>query len=214
MTDRGSRVGPWVACSPFDLVAIAGSAGAFRPLQTLLRCLTPGFGVAVVVVQHRAGGRDLLPRVLAEATALEVRPALDGDVLHRGVVHVAPARGTLTVSRGGVLHRSGSDRQPCRADPLFESAAQVYGEHVIGVVLSGRLDDGARGAQTIKRVGGRVLVQHPDTARYPAMPTACLATGAADFAFPVESLAHALLALTTSGLAAEMFRVPMPAWAS
>lgn len=212
--DRAARALRTAASPPFDVVAIAGSAGAIRPLRSLLRCLTPAFGAAVVVVQHRSAGPDLLPRVLAEATTLEVSPAVDGDVLRRGVVHVAPARGTLTVERAGVLHRSGSDRQPCRADALFESAAQVYGKHAIGVVLSGRLDDGARGSLTIKRVGGRVLVQHPETARYPAMPTACLATGAADFAFPVESLVHALLALTTSGLAAELFRVPMPAWAS
>jgi two-component system chemotaxis response regulator CheB len=97
------------------------------------------------------------------------------------------------------------------ADTLLTSAARVLGPRAIGVVLSGRLDGGARGVRELKRHGGRVMVEAPRNAAVPAMPNAALATGCVDFALPPERLGHALLALCAATGAAELFRVRMNA---
>jgi two-component system chemotaxis response regulator CheB len=93
------------------------------------------------------------------------------------------------------------------ADELLLSAAAAFGPAAIAVVLSGRLEGGARGVRAVKRQGGRVLVQDPNSAAATGMPNAALATGCVDFALGPESLGHALLALCAAAGAAELFRV-------
>ncbi len=101
----------------------------------------------------------------------------------------------------------------CAADPLCASVAAAFGPRTIGVVLSSALDDGAAGAQAIKRVGGRVLVQDPATAAATGMPTAAIATGCVDFVLAPEEIGAALVALVMAPGAAQLFRVPVPSWA-
>jgi two-component system chemotaxis response regulator CheB len=103
----------------------------------------------------------------------------------------------------GVGHRS--------ADALLASAGRALGARAIGVVLSGRLDGGARGVSELKRLGGRVIVEDPQTAQAPAMPNAALATGCVDFALPAERVGQALLTLCTATGAAELFRARLNA---
>jgi two-component system chemotaxis response regulator CheB len=189
---------------PFDVVAIVGSQGAFPIARRLLGALPADFPAAIVYVQHRVpssvGG---LPKLLAHATALPAGPVGDGHPVTPGAIHVTPADAETTIAGG--RFRLGPGR--CVGDPLLASVAQAYGARAIGVVLSGRLDDGAAGLRAIKAAGGRGLVQDPATAEAAGMPTAAMSTGCYDFVLAPDRLAHALVALVAVPGAAELLSV-------
>jgi two-component system chemotaxis response regulator CheB len=162
-----------------DIVTVAASAGGFEPLRTLLAALPADFPASVLVVLHipATGGRTL-PRILDRAGVLPAAAAIDGEPLQAGRVYVAPPDVHLMVVDGVVRTSRGPRQNGVRpsADPLFRSAALYGGPRTIGVVLSGTLDDGALGAATVERLGGRVIVQDPADAAYGSMPRCALAT--------------------------------------
>jgi two-component system chemotaxis response regulator CheB len=199
---------------PFDAVVVVGSQGGLQAFKAVLECLPAGFPAAVVFDLHRNDRHGLTEHVLRRSSALPVRTAAEALALEPGAVYVAPCDRQLLVTaerrlslsataNGGTGHR--------HADALLTSAAQVFGPRLIAVVLSGRLEGGARGVSAAKDRGARVLVQDPDTAAAPSMPTAALATGAVDFALPPERLGEALVALCAATGAADLFRVRLNA---
>jgi two-component system chemotaxis response regulator CheB len=139
----------------------------------------------VLVVLHipATGGRAL-PRILDRSGPLHAETAVDGERLKAGRVYVAPPDRHLLVIDGQVRVSRGPRQNGVRpaADPLFRSAALYGGPRVIGVVLSGTLDDAALGSATVERRGGRVIVQEPEECAYNNMPQAALA--AAEHAMP------------------------------
>jgi two-component system chemotaxis response regulator CheB len=158
---------------------------------------------------HRSEGNGMLEALIRRRGALAVTSASEGLQLEPGTVYVAPYDRQLVVTaeRRLAVLEAGDGRGHRSADELLVSAAAAFGPALIAVVLSGRLDGGARGVREVKRRGGRVLVQHPETAAAAAMPNAALATGCVDFALDPRSLGHALLALCGAPGAAELFRV-------
>jgi two-component system chemotaxis response regulator CheB len=175
---------------PFDAVVVVGSHGALHAFQTIAGRLPPGFPASLTFAWHRGFDSDVEP-LIARRCGLPVRTREPGWALERGTIHVAPP-----------------DRSdPLVFDPLLTSAAEAFGPRLIAVVLSGRLDGGARGVREVKRRGGRVLVQDPATATAVSMPRAALATGCADFALSPPLLGDALVALCAAAGAAELFRV-------
>ena len=191
--------------APLSLIVIGGFAGALHPLMEIASGLPPDLPAAVLVVLHLAPDHpSLLPELLSRSGPLPARHARDGDVLRPGVILVAPpdhhllaGPGEVRVSHGLPEHRS----RPS-IDLLFRSAAHRYGRAVIGVVLSGMLDDGASGLWTIKRFGGRAIVQHPDDAEFSSMPLSALRSAAVDHVLPARQIAGALRHLTTGRLVA------------
>ena len=199
----------------FDVVALATSAGGIGACGQGLARLPADFPAAVIVVMHRSHlSEDLTPGILGRRSALPVVSARDGEALRPSTVFVAPPHGQTTIDDTGRLRVESPDRAAarCRADALFESVARVAGTRSIGVVLTGRLSDGARGCRAIKHRGGRVLVQDPATAAAPDMPRAALAGGSVDFVLPLGMLGTALTALVMAPGGAELFRVAPPAW--
>jgi two-component system, chemotaxis family, protein-glutamate methylesterase/glutaminase len=189
----------------FDVVAMVGSQGAFRVVRALVRALPADFPAAVVYVQHRvATAGSGLVRLLSRDTALPVRLVGAGDPVTAATIHVAPADARTTVGAARVF-RLAPGR--CVGDPLFASIAPAYGARAIGVVLSGRLDDGAAGLRAIKAAGGRGLVQDPATAEADGMPMAAMSTGCYDFVLEPEGLARALVALVSVPGAADLLTV-------
>jgi two-component system chemotaxis response regulator CheB len=198
---------------PFDAVVFVGSQGALRSFQTIVGCLTAEFPAAVVLDLHRGADDGLTQQLLRRRCPLEVKSAAGGLRLDSSTVFLAPHDRQLTIvgdglmrlsdPSGGVGHRF--------ADSLLASAARALGPRLIAVVLSGRLDGGARGVRDVKRDGGRVIVEDPDTAVAPAMPNAALATGCVDFVLSPERIADALTAMCASAGAAELFRVRLNA---
>lgn len=191
--------GAAVTAVPFDVIVIAASLGGRQVLEQMLAPLPPDFPVPIVVVQHvDPGSPGYLPQLLQPCTRLAVRHADAGGVLSAGTVHVArPGRHLLLAPHGRFVTSDGprvSFARPA-ADLLFGSAAQVYGARALGVVLTGRLHDGAAGAAAIRRAGGVVLVQDPATCRADGMPRATIREKAAHCVLSPDAVATALVAL-------------------
>jgi two-component system chemotaxis response regulator CheB len=138
--------------------------------------LSPDFPAPVLVVLHVGEQPSLLPRLLAQVSKLPAAHAVDGQPLRAGHIHVAPPDLHMLVDDDRTVLVRGAKEHHTRPaiDPLFRSAALAHGSDVIGVVLTGRLDDGTAGLQAIKDAGGIAVVQDPDEAIAPSMPASAL----------------------------------------
>jgi two-component system chemotaxis response regulator CheB len=198
---------------PFDAVVVVGSQGALGSFLSVLGGLPSGFPAAIVFDLHRSESHGALEALLRRRGALPVVSACEGLQLIPGTVYLAPHDRQLIITadrRLGILGTGDRVGHPF-AEQLLMSAAAAFGPRVIAMVLSGRLDRAADGVRAVKRQGGRVLVQHPETAAATGMPTAALATGCVDFALEPVALSHALLALCAAPGAAALFRVRLNA---
>jgi two-component system chemotaxis response regulator CheB len=188
-----------VAARARRLVVIAASTGGPRALADLVPALPAGLAAAVVIVQHMPAGftRSLAER-LNHMSDITVHEATDGAVLRPGVVLIAPGGRHLTLG-------TGPDGATCHlddgaavwgvrpaADPLFRSAARLFGAATVGVVLTGMGRDGAEGLARIREAGGRAIVQDAASATIWGMPQAALATAGADAVLPLSAIATTL----------------------
>jgi two-component system chemotaxis response regulator CheB len=180
-----------------DIVVIGASAGGVPVLLDLAARLPPDFPAAVLVVLHVGAHRSLLPELMMARGAPRVRQAADGMALEPGTIHVAPPDQHMLIEGDRIRLRRGPKENHARPaiDPLFRSAAQAHGPRVIGVVLSGRLDDGTAGLQAIKRSGGLAVVQDPADAEQPDMPVSALAHVEVDHCVPAARLVDTLMDL-------------------
>jgi two-component system chemotaxis response regulator CheB len=182
-----------------ELIAIGTSLGGLNALLAVVRHLPRDLPAAIVVVQHRGVSQDTgLVDLLQQSTALTVVEAEDKSALKAGTLFVAPADYHLLVEDRESLALS--TEAPVRSarpsiDVLFESAADAYGDAVVGVLLTGASADGAAGLARIKQRGGRVIVQDPATAECATMPSAGIAATAVDYVLPLERIADHLLGL-------------------
>jgi two-component system, chemotaxis family, protein-glutamate methylesterase/glutaminase len=160
-----------------DIVVVGASAGGVEALRALVGSLPPELPAAVVVVLHIAKhAPSALPAILDRAGPLPAVAAEQGARLANGVIHVAPADRHVLVGDGCLLLSLGPTENGHRPaiDPLFRSAAAGFGARAVGVVLSGTRDDGTAGLAAISERGGVPLVQEPEDALYPGMPTNAL----------------------------------------
>jgi two-component system, chemotaxis family, protein-glutamate methylesterase/glutaminase len=159
-----------------EVVAVATSAGGLQALQGFLGGLPAAFPAAILIVQHLDPEHpSMMSQILARKTNLAVKEAQEGDSLEAGHVYVAPPGRHMLVTENKTLTFTDDPQvhfvRPS-ADLLLESVARVYGSHAIAVVLTGSGMDGAAGALSVKVHGGRVIVQDPQSAAFPAMPLA------------------------------------------
>jgi two-component system chemotaxis response regulator CheB len=166
----------------YEFVVIGASLGGLHAVATLLSHLPQDFAVPIAVAQHRAPvPDDDLAAIWQRSTALSVRDAEDKVPIEPNHVYIAPADYHLLVESRDLFALS-TDPPVLWARPsidvLFESAAQIYQDKVIGVVLTGASADGSNGLKAIRRRGGCALVQDPLTAECAIMPQAAL--GATD----------------------------------
>jgi two-component system chemotaxis response regulator CheB len=184
---------------PFDLVAFGASAGGIKALISVLGDLPAEFPVPVLVVQHLDPRHDtIIAVILGRRSELAAKLAEAGDLVQPGVVYFAPPDRHLRISAGGVLALSEDSHvnfvRPA-ADVLFESVADGYGARAVVCVLSGTGADGARGAVLVKRQGGTVVAEDPETAAFAGMPEAVVRAGVADFVRPLNEIAGVLVGL-------------------
>jgi two-component system chemotaxis response regulator CheB len=158
-----------------DIIAIGASSGGVDALKRLTRDLPTDLPASVFVVLH-IGVRSHLADILARDSALPVVEAVNGAEIKRGIVHVAGPGAHLFVHDGHILLRRGPRENMARPaiDPLFRSAAASYGSRVIGVILSGALNDGTAGLRAVKRCGGLAVVQDPQDAAVCDMPQSAI----------------------------------------
>jgi two-component system, chemotaxis family, protein-glutamate methylesterase/glutaminase len=166
-----------------DIVVIGASAGGMEALQKVVSRLPAGLPASVFVVWHLAPGtKTILPSVLTKAGPLPALMPEDGDRIEPGRIYVAPNDHHMLLEKGTirVAHGPKENRFRPAIDPLFRSAAYVYGPRVVGVVMTGALDDGTAGLWTIKLRGGTAVVQEPSEALIRAMPLNALDNVAVD----------------------------------
>lgn len=181
----------------YRIVVVGASLGGLRALSALLHGLPAGFGLPVVVVQHRAPGNDGLAAFLQGYSALAVVEAEDKHHLAPGGVYLAPPDYHLLVDSVQLVLSTDAPVSFARPsiDVLFESAADAHGRGAVGVILTGASDDGAAGLARIRRRGGLGIVQDPEEAACAVMPRAALAAAGADRVLPLAAIAQALVSL-------------------
>jgi two-component system, chemotaxis family, protein-glutamate methylesterase/glutaminase len=179
-----------------DIVVVGASAGGVEALVGLAASLPAGLPAAVFVVLHvPSTGTSALPDILSRHGRLPASHVNDGEPIEHGRIYVAPPDHHLLV-RTGHLHLARGPRENGHrpaVDPLFRSAAREYATRVVGVVLSGALDDGTAGLVAIKSRGGVTVVQDPEDALYPGMPGNALEHIDVDHVLPAAAMG-ALLA--------------------
>ena len=174
-----------------DIVVIGGSAGGVETMRRVCAGLAADFAAAVFVVIHISPtSRSVLPELLSRAGPLPARHPKDGEAISRGTIYVAPPDFHMLLHPGHIILRRGPHENRTRPaiDPLFRSAAVNYRSRVIGVVLSGLLDDGSAGLLAIKACGGLCVVQEPSDALWPEMPRNALLHDHVDHCAPVLEL--------------------------
>ena len=183
----------------YDIVVIGGSAGGIPALCSLLSALPGDFPFPILVVQHLSAKLpSSLPAVLGRHTNLNVKWAENGERPRPDTVYVAPPDRHLLVRPGPRLALSSAECvgwwRPA-VDALFDSAAQIYGARVVGIVLSGVMWDGAKGTASIAKQGGITIAQSEATSDHFDMPAAALDLGKADLAMSPWKIAEALQVL-------------------
>jgi two-component system chemotaxis response regulator CheB len=186
-------------------VAIGASAGGVQALSVLLPALPAKAAVAVFIVLHLPRDRQsILAEVFSRKCLLDVREAQDKEPVIAGTVYFAPANYHLLLDHGPQLALSVDDlvhHSRPSIDVLFESAAEVYGNRLLGIILTGANEDGAQGLAAVHDAGGLTVVQTPETAQSPRMVISALKLRQPDYVLPLEEIAAMLSALPTAAAA-------------
>ena len=195
-----------------NIVVLGASAGGVAALSTVCRGLPDDLPAALFVVLHVSPrAHSELPAILSRAGPLQACHAVDGERVCLGRIYVAPPDHHLLLDDSGdrTMLRCGPPENRSRpaVDPLFRSAAVACGPRVIGVVLSGALDDGAEGLSAIRRCGGITVVQDPADAEWPDMPRHARERADAEHCYPAADL-PALLQRLARSIAGPSIPVP------
>ena len=182
-----------------NIIVIGASSGGYEVLRTIVRSLPPGIDAAIFIVWHMAPNiRGILPTVLNDENTIFAAHAVDNEEIKMNRIYVASPDHHLLVEGGRVriTHGPKENRFRPAVDPLFRSAAYAYRNRVIGVVLSGALDDGTAGLWAIKNYGGMAVVQDPNDAEVPSMPENAIREVAVDYIMPASGIADLLVRLS------------------
>jgi two-component system chemotaxis response regulator CheB len=194
--ESSPAAGRWDPDAVRDLraVVIGASAGGVQALAEVLPALPAGTSVAVLVVVHLPRDRpSLLAEVFAPKCALAVREARDKEPVAPGTVYFAPSNYHLLVDVGPRLALSADDlvhHSRPSIDVLFESAAAIYRDKLLGVILTGANEDGAEGLAAVHDAGGTTVVQEPQTAQASAMVLSAMRLRAPDLVLPLAGIAE------------------------
>ena len=182
-----------------DIIVIGASAGGIEALRSLVSQLPADFAAAIFVVLHTSPqSPGVLHDILARAGPLPAIRSRDHDAITPGCIYVASPDYHLLLEPGIIRVTRGPKENRFRPaiDPLFRSAAQTYGPRVIGVILTGGLDDGTAGLWAIKQLGGTAIVQDPEEAFAPSMPMTAMKYVKVDYCLPLAEIAPLLVQLT------------------
>lgn len=186
-----------------NIIAVGASAGGMEVLKSILAQLPCDFPGTVFIVWHVSPTYpSVLPQILQRVCSLPVAHAIDEEVIEPGRVYIAPPDHHLIVEQGQVRLTRGPKENRFRpsVDVLFRSAALAYGSQVIGVVLTGSLDDGAAGMYAIKQRGGIGLVQDPFEALHPSMPIQAMKAADIDYCLPMKEIGALLVSLVNEAV--------------
>ena len=162
----------------YAAVVIGVSSGGMRALEVILPLLPADYGLPIMVVLHREkSSTDFICRFLDDLSPLRVLEAEEKMIAQAGYIYIAPPNYHLQVEMDCSLSLTVDPpvnwSRPS-VDVLFETAAEVYREKLVGVVLTGANSDGSRGLARVKQLGGLVVIQTPETAEAPQMPQSAI----------------------------------------
>ncbi len=197
---------------PRTIIVIGASAGGVEALAGIAAELPAGFPASLFIVLHIGAHKSELPWLLNQRGPIRAAHPADGDAIAAGRIYVAPPDHHMTVEASHVRLTKGPRENLARPaiDPLFRSAAEDYGPDVIGVILTGGLNDGTAGLFEVKQHGGLAIVQDPAGAENPSMPLSALAHVAVDHCLPLAAIAPLLVKLVMARAAATR-PTPQPA---
>jgi two-component system, chemotaxis family, protein-glutamate methylesterase/glutaminase len=182
-----------------DVIVIGASAGGVEALMSLVSTLPADLPAAVFLVLHiPAQSPSLLPDILNRTGPLQALHPADGQAIQYGHIYIAPPDQHLMVEEGivHVIRGPKENRHRPAIDPLFRSAARTYGTRVVGVILTGSMDDGTAGLLAIKRRGGVAVVQDPQDALFSSMPQSAIAHVEVDHVVPLSRIGSLLVQLS------------------
>jgi two-component system, chemotaxis family, protein-glutamate methylesterase/glutaminase len=196
-----------------DIVVIGASAGGLPTLKRLVSRLPADYrGSMFIVVHISPEARGDMAAILAHAGPVRAVTAQDGLAVDPGTIYTAPPDHHLLLEAGRmrVVRGPRENRHRPAVDPLFRSAAWAYGPRVVGVVLSGNLDDGTAGLWAIKSCGGITVVQDPGEAEHPEMPTNALMHNRIDHRLALADIAELLVRLEKQPVDRDRPSSPVP----
>jgi two-component system CheB/CheR fusion protein len=182
---------------PSHIVGIGASAGGLEAIEAFFKNMPPNSNLAFVVVQHLSPDyKSLMVELLSKKTEMPVHRAEDGMEVVAGNVYLIPPKKNLTIFHGTLLLNDKVSNHGINLpiDIFLRSLAEDQGEQAIAIILSGSGSDGTRGVRAVKEMGGMVMVQNEESAKFDGMPRAAIATGVADFILPPEEMPAQLLA--------------------
>lgn len=182
-----------------DAIVMGASAGGIEALLALLPSLSSGFRLPIMIVLHLSRDRpSLLAQIFAQRCALAVCEAADKEPVRAGTVYFAPPDYHLLIDAGPCLALSSDElvnfSRPS-IDVLFESAADVYGPRLLGIILTGANEDGAEGLAAVRAAGGFAIVQQPDNAQVKQMVVSALNRNPESYVLGLEGIGAVLRAL-------------------
>lgn len=185
--------------NPYKAVVIGASAGGLDALSRLLGAIPFGFKLPIMVVQHLSPHSDnYLAQHLDNLSKYTVKEAEEKESIKSHTVYIAPPNYHLMVEENFTLSLSVDEKvnyaRPS-LDVLFETAAFAYGKSLICIVLTGANNDGSKGALTIKKNGGLVIIQDPETAYVKTMPESVLSLLKPDYCISIEKMPEILMSL-------------------
>lgn len=187
----------------FRCIAIGVSAGGMHALSTIIPALPKDFPIPIVVIQHISPLSDnYTTRYLDSISRIHVKEVDEKERLRKGTVYTAPPNYHVLVEEDETFSLSVEERinfaRPS-VDVFFESAAEVYGDSLIGVILTGANSDGSKGLKKIKEEGGVTVVQDPQNAEVEGMPKAALETVTPHFVLKLDELAPFFVKMAKHG---------------
>jgi two-component system chemotaxis response regulator CheB len=186
-----------------NIVVIGTSAGGVHALRQLLQDLPATLNASLFIVLHISPqSQNLLPGLLQSYTHLVITSPTNGQPIRQRHIYIAPPNYHMLIERGCIRLTQGPRVNHSRPaiDPLFRSAAIHYGKQVIGVILTGMLDDGTAGLGLIKTRGGITVVQNPKDAEHADMPRNALQNVLIDHCLPLAEIAPLIMKLTNKPL--------------
>lgn len=196
-----------------DIVVVGASAGGVEAIGKLVRVLPEDFSAAMFLVLHISSqSPSLLPEILSRAGKLQATNPGDGEAFQHGHLYIAPPDYHLLLEEGCIrLTRSAKENRHRPAiNPLFRSAARTYGSRVVGVILTGAMDDGTEGLWEVKQRGGVTIVQDPADALFSNMPMSAIARVDVDHILPLSEIGPLLIRLARGQSPDQAKRIETP----
>lgn len=182
-----------------DIIVIGASFGGSEAIPYICKNLPADLNAAVLIVWHLGeGSMGVLPNIILKESKLPAANARDGEALRTGKIYIAPPNRHLIIEEGIIKTPAGPKENRFRPaiDPLFRSAALYGGKRVIGVILTGLLNDGTSGLWTIKDKGGMAIVQNPDDAVCSGMPLSAIKNVEVDYVVDISEIPQLLVKLS------------------